>query len=69
MEQIETRKSLQKTKSALIFLMVFAVLCIPAIVKTFTKAHLWLAITALSFIFLACYRRVQRLNYKLRSLE
>ena len=69
MDQYEARKSIQKAKSTLIFFMVFIVLCVPAILKTFSQTQLWVALSMVSFIFLASYKRVRRLNYKLKSLQ
>lgn len=69
MEQLQIKKRLERTKAMLMFCMVFMVLSIPFCMKVFPKNSLLVILGVNALVFTLSLKRLNRLNYKIHSLE
>lgn len=68
MEKLEIKKSIERTKAIIIFIIIFLFLLIPSFVIKLSDKKEIILLSLIFMIILALYRRVRRLNYKLNSL-
>lgn len=68
MEKLELKKSIEKTKATIIFLMVLLILSIPSFLIKFSDKTDIVMLALISTVIFLLYKRVCRLNFKLTSL-
>lgn len=68
MEKLEIKKSLERTKSLIIFSMVVLFLLIPSFLLKFSDKKEIVILTLTAFTIVILYKRIRRLNQKLNSL-
>jgi hypothetical protein len=68
MEKVEAKKSLERNKAIIIFVMIFLFLLIPSLILEFSDKKELFSLTLVGCLIALLYKRIKRLNYKLNSM-
>jgi hypothetical protein len=69
MEKIEAKKSIERNKAIIVFVMIFLFLLIPSLILKFSDTKELFSLSLVGFLLALLYKRIKRLNYKLNSIS